>query len=182
MALIGSSGSSRIFCASARILDSSSVSSPSQVQSIARLCCSWGSERSCSIRCAPAPDTDWYVDTRTRTRPAASCSGLSTHVSGIVQQFGFARIPSCSSARLPFTSGTTSGMPGSSRYADDLSTATAPPRTACGTNEREADVPTEKRNTSTSPRSSASGVASSTSCRPSRVPADRADAKTRTCS
>ena len=59
VALIGSSGSSRIFCVSARIFDSSSVSSPSQLQSIARLCSSCGSARSCSIRCAPAPDTDW---------------------------------------------------------------------------------------------------------------------------
>ena len=29
-------------------------------------------------------------------------------------------------------------MPGSSRYADDLSTTTAPPRTACGTSSRDA--------------------------------------------
>ena len=34
-------------------------------------------------------------------------------------------------------------MPGSGS-ADDLSTATAPPRTACGTSSREADVPTEE--------------------------------------
>ena len=103
-------------------------------------------------------------------------------MSGIVQQFGFATIPSCSSARAAFTSGTTSGIPGSSRYADDLSTATAPPRTACGTSSRDAPVPTEKRKTSTSPRSSASGVASSTVCPATTLPAERADANTRTSS
>ena len=58
VALIGSSGSSRIFRVSARIFDSSSVSSPSQLQSIARSCSSGCSPRSCSMRCAPAPDTD----------------------------------------------------------------------------------------------------------------------------
>ena len=141
---------------------------------MARLCSSCGSARSCSIRCAPAPDTDWYVETRTRCRPAASCSGFSTHVSGIVQQFGFATMPSCSSARAPFTSGTTSGTPGSSRYAADLSTATAPPRTACGTSSRDADVPTEKSARSMSPAASASGVASSTTIPPSSVAARRA--------
>ena len=67
---------------------------------------------SCSMRCQPAPDTDWYVATRMLFSPAASCSGFSTQVSGIVQQFGFAAmrwVPITSSARLPFTSGTTSG-------------------------------------------------------------------------
>ena len=73
-------------------------------------------------------------------------------------------------------------MPGSSRYADDLSTATAPPRTAWGTSSREALVPTEKRKTSTSPRASASGVASSTVQPATCLPAERADAKTRTFS
>ena len=62
-----------------------------------------------------------------------------------MQQFGLATIPSCSSARAPFTSGTTSGTPSASRYAADLSTTTAPPRTACGTSSREPDVPIEKR-------------------------------------
>ena len=64
------------------------------------------------MRCAPAPETDWYVETRTRASPAASWSGRRTQVSGIVQQFGFATIrsrSSASSARSPLTSGTTSG-------------------------------------------------------------------------
>ena len=115
VAWIGRSGSSMIFCVSARSFDSSSNSSPSKSQSMRRSCSDCGSLRRRSIDCAPAPDTDWYVATRTRTRPAASCSGFSTHVSGIVQQFGLATIPSCSSARGPFTSGTTSGIPASSR-------------------------------------------------------------------
>src|SRR5207253_2415424 len=92
--------------------------------------------RSFSIACAPAPETDWYVASRTRARPASSYSGFSAIVSGIVAQFGFATMPSCSSARSPFTSGTTSGIPASRRYAADLSTQTAPPRTACGTSSR----------------------------------------------
>src|SRR4051794_29950653 len=73
-------------------------------------------------------------------------------------------------------------MPGSSRYADDLSIARAPPRTACGTSSRDAPVPTEKRKTSMSPLASVSGVASSTVCGPRCLPAERAEAKTRTFS
>src|SRR5205823_7811112 len=129
------------------------------------------------------PEAAWYVETRTLRSPAASCRGFSTHVSGIVQQFGFARIPSCSATRSPFTSGTTSGTPGSSRYADDLSIATAPPRTTCGTSSRDASVPTEKSATSMSPAASASAVASSTTVPSASVdPADRAEAKARTLS
>src|ERR687887_454873 len=119
---------------------------------------------------------------RTARTPASSCSGFRTSVSGIVEQFGFATIPSCSSARLPFTSGTTSGTPGSSRNAADLSMQSAPPRTACGTSSRLALVPTEKRQTSRSPAASASGVASSTTRPRTSLPAERADAKTRTSS
>src|SRR5437867_3987328 len=63
---------------------------------------------------------------------------------------------------------------------------TAPPRTASGTRAWLPDAPIEKRQRSRSPAESASGVASSTSSsrRPNgtRLPAERADAKTRTCS
>src|SRR5918995_3129185 len=83
---------------------------------------------------------------------------------------------------MPFTSGTTRGTPGSRRYAEDLSTVTAPPRTACGTSSRLAAVPTENRQTSRSPAASASGVASSTVTPPITLPAERADAKSRTSS
>ncbi len=112
VAEIGRSGSSRILRVSARSFASSSDSSPSHDQSITR---SWSAGASCasaSIRCAPAPETDWYVETRTRASPASSCSGLRTQVSGMVQQFGLATMrsrSSDSSARPPLTSGTTSG-------------------------------------------------------------------------
>ena len=62
---------------------------------------------------------------------------------------------------------------------------TAPAADATGTSSRLADVPTEKRNRSTSPAPSASGVASSTTSSSSpyaiRAPVERRDAKARTC-
>ncbi len=69
-------------------------------------------------------------------------------VSGIVQQFGFATIPVFSSARSPFTSGTTSGTPSCKRNADDLSTQSVPAATAAGTSSRLHCVPIEKKHTS----------------------------------
>ncbi len=111
VALIGSSGSSRIFRVSSRSFASSSNSTPSNSQSIRRRWSSASSARRSSIASEPAPETDWYVETRTLRSPAASWSGASTIVSGIVQQFGLAMIPVCSRARSPFTSGTTSGTP-----------------------------------------------------------------------
>src|SRR6266540_1568867 len=87
--------------------------------------------------------------------------------------------------RSPFTSGTTSGTPSTSRKAEDLSTQTAPPRTAAGTSSLLGLVPTEKKQRSSFPAVSASGVASSTVSSPSPYgslePAERADAKARTC-
>ena len=83
-----------------------------------RSCASDASCASASILCAPAPETDWYVETRTLASPASSWRGFSTQVSGIVQQLGFATMrsrPSASSARFPFTSGTTSGYPSTRR-------------------------------------------------------------------
>ena len=124
---------------------------PRYVQSPRR---SWSSTRSASSRsidCLPAPETDWYVATRTLRRPAASCSGLSATISWIVEQFGTAITPLCSTARSPFTSGTTSGTSGFIRHADDLSIATAPPRTACGTSSSDADAPIAKKQTSRPP-------------------------------
>ncbi len=112
VAEIGRSGSSRILRVSARSFASSSDSSPSHVQSITTSWSAGASPASASMRWAPAPETDWYVETRTRRSPASSWSGFRTQVSGIVQQFGLATIRSCSSdssARRPFTSGTTSG-------------------------------------------------------------------------
>src|SRR6266545_3036141 len=87
--------------------------------------------------------------------------------------------------RSPFTSGTTSGTPSTSRKAEDLSTQTAPPRTAAGTSSPLGLVPTEKKQRSRSPAASASAVASSTASSPSPYgslePAERAEAKARTC-
>src|SRR2546421_683222 len=92
----------------------------------------------------------------------------------MVEQFGLATIPSCSSARSPFTSGTTSGTPSCRRKASDLSTQTAPPLTACGTSSRLAFAPTEKKQRSKP--ASASGVASSTRSPPISLPAERLEA------
>src|SRR5437870_3368135 len=89
-------------------------------------------------------------------------------------------MPSCAVARSPSTSGTTSGTPSASRKAEDLSTQTAPPLTAAGTSSRLASVPIEKKQRSSSPAASASGVASSISTPPTVDPAERADAKART--
>src|SRR5207248_11048897 len=83
---------------------------------------------------------------------------------------------------FPFTSGTTSGIRGSSRYAADLSMAIAPPRTAWGTSWRDAEVPTENSARSRPPASSVSGVASSTAIPSISLPAEREDAKRRTFS
>jgi hypothetical protein len=58
----------------------------------------------------------------------------------------------------------------------------APPRTACGTSSRDAEVPTEKSATSIPPAASASGVASSIAIPSISVPAERLDANRRTSS
>src|SRR5262245_2726485 len=95
-------------------------------------------------------------------------------------------MPSCPVAVSPFTSGTTSGMPSTSRKADDLSTHRAPPATAAGTRSLLAAVPTEKKHRSSSPEPSASRVASSTTSSRSPYgtddPAERSDANARTSS
>src|SRR3954447_2729787 len=109
--------------------------------------------------------------------PAASWSGLSATVIWIVEQFGTATTPSCSCARRPFTSGTTSGTFGSMRQADDLSIATAPPLTAWGTSSRDPVAPMAKKQRSKSPDCSASAVPSSMRRPSSSEPADRALAK-----
>src|SRR5262245_12627459 len=95
-------------------------------------------------------------------------------------------MPSCPVADSPFTSGTTSGMPSTSRKADDLSTHRAPPATAAGTRSLLAAVPTEKKHRASSPEPSASRVASSTMSSRSPYgtddPAERSDANARTSS
>ena len=173
VALTGRSGSSRILRVSSRsfdllvVLDSVELPVHPEPVVVGLL----AAER---VEAAePAPETDWYVATRTRRRPAASCSGASTIESGIAQQLGFATMPACSSARSPLTSGTTSGMPGCRRNADDLSMHRAPAAAAAGTSSRLNCVPIEKKQTSRSPAPSASAVASSISSSPSEPPAER---------
>jgi hypothetical protein len=103
-------------------------------------------------------------------------------VSWIVEQFGTATIPLCSNARAPLTSGTTSGTFGSIRNAADLSRQTAPLEAACGTSSRETAVPTANRKTSRSAEPSVSGSASSTTRPSTLLPAERAEANSRTSS
>ena len=81
VALTGSSGSSRILRVSSRSFDSSSNSSPSKSQSIARSCVVGRLGRAArSIRCsAGAGDRLVGRDADARS-PAASCSGFSAHV------------------------------------------------------------------------------------------------------
>jgi len=76
-----------------------------------RSCSACGSLRRRSIAWAPAPDHRLVR----RHAHADECpprhERLQDAGSGIAQQFGFARMPLCSSARSPFTSGTTRGTP-----------------------------------------------------------------------
>ena len=98
---------------------------------------------------------------------------------GIAQQFGLATIPVFSSARSPFTSGTTSGTPSSKRNADDLSIHNAPAAAAGGTICELGSAPTEKKQRSKSPPLRAAALASSSSNSPSIWPAVRQDANVR---
>ena len=108
----------------------------------------------------PVPLTDWYVSTMTRSMPTASRSAANSGMSCIVEQFGFATMPSCSAASASLTPATTSGTPGSMRHCDELSTTTAPRATASGASCAEVPPPAEKSAMSTP--SKASGVATST--------------------
>ena len=148
VALSGSSGSSRILRVSARSFDSSSVSSPSHVQSIARSCSAGGSARSCLHplraragdrlvgRDAHAPQPGRVVQRLEHAgeRDRASSSGS--------RRSRRARAPR---APAPFTSGTTSGIavlePVRARLVDD-DRAAARPR--AGRARATRDVPTEK--------------------------------------
>src|SRR5262249_544804 len=84
-------------------------------------------------------------------------------------------------AASPFTSGTTSGTPGSWRNALDLSTTMAPASTAAGASARDWAEPAEK-NASSMPRNGASLATSTGMASPRNVtwrPAERADANAR---
>ncbi len=68
----------------------------------------------------------------------------------MVEQFGLAMMPACPAMASGLISGMTSGTEGSMRNAEELSTTTAPARTAMGANFFEIDPPALKKATSTS--------------------------------
>ena len=77
------------------------------------------------------------------------CSGQSGTTATIATQFGLAMMPMWRAIASGFTSGTTSGTPGSMRNAEELSTTTAPCRTAIGANRRDTAPPAENSAMST---------------------------------
>jgi len=81
----------------------------------------------------PAPDTDWYVETTMRSRPAARCSGAIAVTGTAVVQFGHDAMPFGMWRRSSgLISVTTSGTSGSRRNAAELSTTLAPAAAATG--------------------------------------------------
>ena len=122
--------------------------------------------------------------TTSRTRPASSCSGLSTGIAAIVVQFGLAMMPLRASASASgLTSLTTSGTSGSIRQAEELSMTIG-----AGGGELRARAPATcappAENSAMSMPDGSAVAASSTvdlACRRhgSVVPADRAEAKKR---
>ncbi len=117
-----------------------------------------------------------------RTRPASSCSGLSTGIAAIVVQFGLAMMPVRTSARAcGLTSLTMSGTSGSRRQAELLSMTVTPAAANRGACAFDVVAPAEKMAMS---RPVGSAVeASSTVISPppqgSVLPADRAEANSR---
>jgi hypothetical protein len=84
---------------------------------------------SSSTAFTPVPETDWYVETISRSIPAVSRIGFSATISCIVEQFGLAIRPLWRSSACGLTSLTTSGMSSSRRKRDELSTTTQPAST-----------------------------------------------------
>ena len=76
--------------------------------------------------------------------PAASWIGFSATISCIVEQFGLAMMPLWSSSASGLTSATTSGISGSRRKAEELSTTTQPAAAKRGAHSREVVAPAEK--------------------------------------
>src|SRR5690606_11736519 len=99
--------------------------------------------RSSSIAAAPAPDAAWYVETISLWIRLRVWIGQSGVIEMIVEQLGFAMMPLCCSIVWALISGTTSGTDSSMRNADELSTTTAPCRTAIGPNFFEMPLPAE---------------------------------------
>src|SRR3954454_19127111 len=75
--------------------------------------------------------------------PAAAWIGFGATISCIVEQFGLAISPRWPSSASGLTSDTTSGICGSRRKADELSTTTAPASTNFCAHAREVDAPAE---------------------------------------
>ena len=103
-------------------------------------------------------------------------------ISCIVEQLGFATIPSCQARSSGFTCETTSGMSGSIRQALELSMTVQPRFAASGASS--FDVPPPALKSAMSIPSNASGVASSTVMSPQPgtatvLPAERSDASRR---
>ena len=109
------------------------------------------------------------------------CSGHSGTTATIATQFGLAMMPIWRAIAPGFTSGTTSGTPGSMRNAEELSTTTAPCRTAIGANRRDTVLPAE--NSAISTPGKLSSFSSSTAMpwprNSSFRPADRPEANRR---
>ena len=99
----------------------------------------------------------------------------------IVEQLGLAMMPLCFRASRGLISGTTSGVCGSMRNADELSTTTAPALTATGANRLLLSPPAENKARST-PANELSVSSSTVYSRPRSVilrPALRAEASSR---
>jgi hypothetical protein len=122
-----------------------STAEPSWVSSVARSATFLICSSSSATPASPAPPTAWYVVAMKETRPASSCSGRSTGIAAIVVQLGLAMMPfGRTRAASGLTSATTSGTSGSIRYADELSTMTAPASAKRGANSFEPPLPAEK--------------------------------------
>src|SRR3954452_176127 len=105
---------------------------------------------SCSSSTAfcPVPETDWYVETTSRSMPTASRIGLSATTICMVEQLGLAMMPLCAVIASGLTSDTTSGTSSCMRQYDELSTTTAPASTKRGAHSALRVPPAEKSATS----------------------------------
>jgi len=99
----------------------------------------------------------------------------------IAQQLGLAMIPRWLRRLCALISGTTSGTAGSMRKADELSITVAPACTASGAKRREVAAPAENSATCTPAKLSAhsSRTTSRSPRKPSSLPAERAEANSR---
>ena len=136
---------------------------------------------SSSMAAAPAPEAAWYVDMVMRLIRRFWCRGHSGVAATMATQFGFAMMPLCLRIAPALISGTTSGTSVFMRKADELSTTTAPARTAAGAKRFDCAPPAE--NSAMSTPSRLASVSSCTAMSPPRnfivLPAERAEASRR---